>query len=117
MKNHISLFLALLMLTKLFAFDGQLLNLVADSEDLVVVTHSCKMKNLLAATPVAEDLEESPAGLQMEYDSFCNSFFHFEVVDPFTTFVITPFHEFSSPVLRLHAVERPITSPPPKAAV
>ena len=117
MKNHISLFLALLMLTKLFAFDGQLLNLVADSEDLVVVTHSCKMKNLLAATPVAEDLEESPAGLQMEYDSFCNSFFQFEVAEAFEVFSITPFHEFSSPVLTLHSAEQQNTSPPPKAAV
>src|SRR5690606_28973142 len=113
----ISLFLALLMLTKLFAFEGQLLELVMDTEDLVVVKHSCKMKSFLNANPGAEELKEPPSGLQVDYEFFCNSFFHFEVAEPFDTFTITPYHEFLSPVLRLHAAERQITSPPPKAAV
>lgn len=116
LKNHISLFLALLMLTRMFAFDGQLLQLVTEPGELVVVKHSCKLKNY-AFSEEAVRLGEDSSGVQLEYPSFCNSFFQFEVAEAFEVFSITPFHEFSSPVLTLHSAEQQNTSPPPKAAV
>lgn len=116
-KNHIAIFLALLMVTKLFAFDGQLLALAIDHGNLVEIKHSCKIKNFLVAASEAEDVEESPSGLEISYSSFCNSFFNFEVAEPLKVFSFIPFREIISPVLNLHSVERQITSPPPKASV
>lgn len=105
------------MLTRLFAFDGQLLNLVSDNQGLTVVKHSCKLSDFPAAAPVAEELGKSPSGLQLDYVAFCNSFVQFEAHEAFRIFSDRLFHEFSSPVLRLHTAERQITSPPPKASV
>ena len=105
------------MVTKLFAFDGQLLALAIDHGNLVEIKHSCKIENFLVAASEADDVEESPSGLEISYSSFCNSFFHFEVAEAFEVFKFTPFREILSPVPNLYSTERQITSPPPKASV
>ena len=112
-KNYIALILAAIIFTKFVAVDSKLLGSIFNSDEIAFVNQSCEF-NQYQTPPVQESFSEESFVLNINYHSFCNSVFNFEIAEWTDEVVEVSFKNYGSPIIALPTSYNSKISPPPQ---